>query len=395
MTTATTSRWARRYVVLSAIFLVGWQVSVLWGVPRHTEVLLGVFGFALHMLFGKAYSLVPSYFNRQLAVRWAPGSQFSLTVTGTGSLILASLGVGPKWLAALGAFLWLGGVALFLSALLWTVRGNLTGRETATGTTNTSRRPIDRMANGFVPVALGYLAIGSYETAARYSVLPTLLDGYFPRVTHLLAAGTAALLLFALGFRLLPRFFVASPPRWLVAVVLPAGALGPALLATQLGGGRWFRLGAVIESVAVIGFALAVWTLFARSDRRRVGFYGVLAGTAAGVLGVLLGLSFAFGHLTAELVTVHLRVNVLGFLGLSIIGVAYQFYPPAVGQLPGVSNRSALFAIGAIAGGLVSQLIGVAGHVLAVTVVGEGLTALGALVYAYVLGAVFHARPSK
>lgn len=389
---AAVSRWARRYVIVSALFLILWQSAALVGVSRQTEVLLGVFGFALHMIFGKAYSLIPSYFNRQLTIDPAPMVQFPLTVVGTGCLIGASLEIGLSWIGTLGAILWGGGVAVFLGALLWTLRDNLTGRETATGKSNANRQPVDRLANGFVPVALLYLAIGSYETVAIYTGLPTLFDGYFPRVTHLLAAGTAAMLIFALGFRLLPRFLVASPPRALITVILPAGAIGPALLAEHLGDGRWFQLGAVIEAIAVVGYALTYGILFARSNRRRVGFYGVLAGAGSGILGVALGISFAFGQLTSSLVLAHVRLNMLGFLGLTIIGIAYQFYPPAVGILRGASDRTAIFSIGSIAGGLLIQVIGLIGQLISVVQFGEILTVIGAMMYAYIIAAVFYAR---
>lgn len=72
MTAAIVSRWARQYVLTSALFLVGWQAGTVAGIQRPTEVFLAVFGFVLHMVFGKAYSLVPTYFNRDLAVPHAP-----------------------------------------------------------------------------------------------------------------------------------------------------------------------------------------------------------------------------------------------------------------------------------------------------------------------------------
>ncbi|WP_248910265.1 hypothetical protein [Halocatena marina] len=90
----TVSRWARRYVIVSALFLILWQGAALVGISRQTEVLLGVFGFVLHTIFGKAYSLIPSYFNRQLTIVPAPMVQFPLTVVGTGCFIGASVGFG-------------------------------------------------------------------------------------------------------------------------------------------------------------------------------------------------------------------------------------------------------------------------------------------------------------
>lgn len=392
MTAAIVSRWARRYVLTSALFLVVWQAGTVVGMPKHTEVLLGVFGFVLHMVFGKAYSLVPTYFNRALAFPYGPAVQFPLVVGGTVGLVGASLRIGPTWLGTIGALLWSLGVCVFLGSLLWTIRGNLTGRETATGEANTERRPVDRLANGFVPVAFLYLSVGTYETLALYTEFPLLLDGYSPRVTHLLAAGTAGLLVFALGFRLLPRFMVATPPRHLVALVLPAGALGPAVLATTLGNSPWMQLGALIEAFAVIGFAVGAGVLFVRSDRRRVGFYGVLAGAASGVVAVTIGLSFAFNGVSYGLVQAHLRLNLLGFLGLTIMGIAYQFYPPAVGTLPGASDRIALTSITSIGVGLFIQITGFIGQFHVMVILGELVALAGVLLYVYLLVAVFRAR---
>jgi hypothetical protein len=392
MTAATVSRWARRFVLASVVFLLGWQAGAVLGVPRRAEVTVAVYGFVLPMVFGKAYSLVPTYFDRELAVPRAPAVQFPLVVLGAGGLVGASLGLGPDWVGAVGAVSWGLGVSVFLGAILWTVRGNLTGRDTATGGPNAHREPVDRLANRFVPVALGYLAAGSYETVAMHTALTPLLGGSPPRVTHLLAAGTAALLVFALGFRLLPRFTTARPPRPLVAVVLPAGAVGPALLATHLGTGLWFQVGALLEAVAMVGFAATVGVLVVRSSRRRVGFYGVLAGAASGVVAVGLGVWFAVAHASPALVAAHLHLNLLGFLGLTIVGVAYQFYPPAVGALPGASDRAALGSIGGLTTGLGLQVVGLVTGVALVTTVGSALSLGGALLYAYLLVAVFAAQ---
>ena len=392
MTAATVSRWARRYVLVSLVFLVSWQAGAVLGVPRRTEVTVAVYGFVLLMVFGKAYSLVPTYFDRELAIPQAPAVQFPLVVLGAGGLVGASLGLGPAWTGSVGAVLWGLGVSVFLGTILWTVRGNLTGRDTATGGPNAHREPVDRLANRFVPVALSYLAVGSYETVAMHTALTPLLGGYPPRVTHLLAAGTAGLLVFALGFRLLPRFTVATPPRPLVLVVLPAGAVGPALLAAHLGTGPWFQVGALLEAVAVFGFAVTVGVLFVRSDRERVGFYGVLAGATSGVVAVGLGLWFAVAHWSPALAAAHLRLNLLGFLGLTIVGIAYQFYPPAVGSLPGSSDRSALVSIVALTTGLGLQVVGLASGVELVATMGTVLSLGGALLYAYLIVAVFAAR---
>lgn len=381
-------RWSRGFTVASVAFLVAWQVAALAGVPRSVEVALGVHGFVLHMVFGKAYTLVPSYFDRELAVPGAAAVHLPLSVLGAAGLAAAPLTDVPVGVA--GSVAWTGGVAVFLFAILWTVRGNLGGTETGTSDVNRHRRRVDRLANAAVPVVLAYLAVGAYETLAGSTGLPPLVGGG-PRTAHLLAAGTGALLVFAVGFRLLPRFLAADPPTALVAVVLPAGAVGPLLLATDFWGGRWFRAGAVLQAVAVVGFAAAFVVLFVRSDRRRVGVYAVLLGVLAGVSAVALGLTFAFGEVGAWAPTAHFRLNVLGFLGLTIVGVAYQFYPPAVGTFPGAGDRTALASIGLLGGGLAVQVVGMAWRPWLATA-GEVLTLAGALAYGTLLVGLFYQR---
>lgn len=385
------SRWARRFVLAGAGLLVLWRVGAVAGVARRTAVVLGLVGFVFHTVFGKAYSLVPAYFDRDLATTRLMPVHLALSLPGT-LLLALDAEVAAPLAGAAGSVLWAAAVAVFLGTILWTVRGNLAGRETATGEANADRRGVDRAANAAVPVALAYLVAGSYGLLAGHLPLPALVDGYPPRVSHLLTAGAAALLLFAVGFRLLPRFLVASPPRPLVAVVLPAGAVGPAVLAAGLPAGSWFRVGAVVEAAAVVGFAAAVGTLYVRSARDRVGFYGLLAGAAAGVLAALLGLSFAFDSLDAALVAAHLRLNLLGFLGLSIVGVTYQFYPPAVGTFRGAGDRTAFAAIALLAGGLLVEVAGVLAGVDAAVAAGRLGALAGASLHAYLLGGLFRER---
>ncbi|WP_226011210.1 hypothetical protein [Halomicrobium salinisoli] len=385
------SRWSRRFVLAGAAFLVCWQAAAVAGAGRRAGVSLGVLGFVFHTIFGKAYSLLPTYFDRTLATTRTMPLQFALTVPGAALLAVGAAASVPLAGTA-GAALWVAGVAVFLGTLLWTVRGNLSGRETGTGEAKAHLRPTDRIANAAVPVALAYLAVGSWGVLAGRGPVPPLLGGYPPRVTHLLAAGGAALVLFAVGFRLLPRFLAVAPSRRLAVTVLPAGAVGPALLAAGLPAGPLFRLGAAVEAVAVVGFAAGYAALFARSDNDRVGFYGVLAGAGAGVLAALLGISFAVAGIDPALAAAHYRLNVLGLLGLSIVGVSYQFYPPAVGRFRGAGDRTALAAIGLVAAGLLVEVAGLAVGVGPAAVTGRVLALVGAAVHLYLLAGLFRQR---
>lgn len=346
------------------------------------------YGFVFHFTFGKAYSLIPTYFNRTLAQPRAAAVQFPLTTTGVACLAAEPFPTIPGRIGLLGAICWSAGVAIFVGVLVWTIRDNFTGTETGTGGVNAHRTSIDRVSNVFVPVVLAYLLLGSYETVAMYEIIPSLFDGYPPQATHLLGAGAATLLVFALGFRLLPRFLAVKSSAILVYVVLPTGALAPIMLAASLPTGRLLVLAGILEALAVIGYGIEYCALFRRSNRRRVAFYGVLAGIVA----VLVGLLFAMGGITFELLALHRRLILLGFLGLTIVGVSFQFYPPNVGRWPACTDRTAFTVIGLFVAAVIAHIIalGISSSVL--ERVGAVLGLSGALGYGYLLGGAFATR---
>ncbi|WP_336035455.1 hypothetical protein [Halobacterium yunchengense] len=402
MAAATASRGSRWFVAAGVAYLLAWQAAVLaaavgWLAAARTALaLLGVHGFVVHVLLGKAYALVPSYFDRALAAPRAPLATLPLTAVGAAGLAVGAV-ADLDALAAAGAALWAAGVLASLGVLAWTIRGNLAGAETGTGEANEHRERVDRLANAAMPVALAYLAAGAYETAAVALGLPALAGVGFPAAAHLVAAGGALGLLFAVGFRLLPRFLVAAPPFWLVAVVLPAGLLGPALLVAGFASGPVFAAGAALEAVAVAGFAAAYLVLSVRTDRDRVGFRGVLAAVLSGLAGVALGVGFAFGHVapTAGPVLAHLRLNVLGLLGLSVVGVTYQFYPPTVGVFPYSGDRAALASLVALAAGLWTEAAGRLGGGDRLVAAGAAVGVLGALAFAYLVASALRARAAR
>jgi len=391
MDTAFASRWSRRFVGTGVVFFVAWGFAAALGMGRRTEVSLLLFGFVLHTVFGKAYALLPTYFDRELAVSWAPALQFPLTVGATLALAASAVQGVPIVAIQVAAVLWALGVAVFLGTMLATIRGNLTGRETGTGEHNADRRAVDRAANAAVPVVFLYLLLGSYEFLAATLALPTIFGGAMAAISHLLAAGVGALLLFAVGFRLFPRFLNATPPRWLVYVVLPAGAIGPALVAAGLYGGPLLQAGAALQAIAVTGFALTYATLFVRSDNRRIGFYAVLAGMGAALLAVGLGVQFAVAGRDPVLVVAHYRLTLVGFLGLTIVGATMQFYPPSVGDWFGANDATATMAITLLAAGVVLQLFGVVTPMLAAF--GTICALLGAVIHATLVFGAFIARP--
>ncbi len=385
------SRWAQRSVAAGALFLVVWHLAAIGGAGRRTLVTLALQGFVLHVVLGKALSLVPSYFDRTHRAPWLAGLQVPLTAAGAGLLAVGSWTDGPVARRA-GAVLWAAGVVAFLVGIAWTLRDNPLGAETGTGDSEADRRRVDRIANAAVPVALAYLLAGTYALTAPATGLPSPLDGYPPRSTHLLAAGFAALTLFAVGFRLLPRFTVTTPPRGAALVVLPAGAVGPALVAVGLPAGPLLHAGALIESVAVLGFAVTVGALYRRTDRDRVGLDGVLAGAVAGVAATGLALWMAVDGVVGGLARAHLRLNLLGLLGLSVVGVAYQFYPPSVGSGRLANDQTALASILALAAGLGVQAVGLVADRPLLAAIGAGVGAVGATLFAVLVVGLLRER---
>ena len=408
MAVALVSRWARRYVSVAVVAMVVAHVAVLADAPTRSVVTLALYGFVLHVVFGKAYSLVPTYFDRELAAPRGMVVQLPLTAFGVaGMAAAASFGSIPRVVGTAGALAWTAGVGVFVAALAWTVRSNPTGAETATGDGKAHLAGLDRTANAFVPVAFLYLLAGSYATAVAWDAAPAVdllagvapvFDGYPPRATHLLGAGTATLLVLALGARLWPRFLVVDPPRGAFVLALATGALGPVVLAATVPAGAFLVAGALLEATAVVTYAVAYgWCLW-RSERRRVAFWSVLGGAVAGVVAVTLGAWFALVDLDGALVAAHRRVTLLGFLGLTVVGATFQFYPPTVGRWPYCTDRTASVAVGALAAGVALQALGAGWRVGTGWPIGalETLGAFGglagALAYGYLLAGAFATR---
>ncbi|WP_323675956.1 hypothetical protein [Halorubellus sp. PRR65] len=402
MAVALVSRWARRYVALAVAALVATHAAVLAGASTRSVVTLALYGFVLHVVFGKAYSLVPTYFDRDLAAPRAMVVQLPLTGLGVaGMAAAASLESVPGVVGTAGALAWTAGVVVFVAALAWTIRSNPTGAETATGEGKAHLAGLDRAANAFVPFAVLYLLAGSYATLVAWNGAPAVdvlagavpvFDGYPPRATHLLGAGTATLLVVALGARLWPRFLVVDPPRGAFVLALATGAVGPVVLAASVPVGDALAAGALLEATAVTAYAVAYVDLFRRSDRRRVAFRSVLVGALAGVAAVGLGAWFAVVGLDGGLVAAHRRLTLLGFLGLTVVGATFQFYPPTVGRWRYCTDRTASVVVGALAAGVALQAIGAGGGLDGIETLGALVGLAGALGYGYLLAGAFATR---
>jgi hypothetical protein len=220
-----------------------------------------------------------------------------------------------------------------------------------------------------IPVAVGYLFVGTGVLLSTVPGFPTVLT--FPAVVHFYATGFVALSIFALGCRLVTGFFHVTPPRSLSWPVLVCGAVAPGVLATNFWRPPWFVVGAGLEAVAVIGYAALVGVVAYRTDRRRIGLYGVAVGALAGAAGVSLALAGVLGVGGPSTVAAHVPVVLDGFLLATIVGYAYQFFPVTNGQFYGATDRTALATILLLA-------CGTGVHATGIVVVGDPLRASGA-----------------
>ncbi|WP_226023877.1 hypothetical protein [Halomicrobium salinisoli] len=378
-------RWTRYFAAASAVGTVALQVALLADASVRAVAAVGLFGAVLPMVFGMAYLLVPSYVGRTLSAGWLPGVHFVAACVG--AVILASdalVGLdGP--ITAFGGVVWSVGIAVFVGTLLWTVAPALRAESRLNPGTVGQSSSATGLATAAIPVAVGYLLAGTAALLSTVTPLPALFGTGLPTVVHYYGVGFATLLVFALGARLLAGFFRVAPPGWLARAVLLSGVVAPGLLAPTLWRPPWFHVGAVLEAVAVLGYLALVGVVAVRTDRRRVGLYGVALGAAGGAVAVAVGLVLALGVDVGRPVAVHAALALDAFLLTTIVGYAYQFFPVTSGQFAGATRRCALATILLLAGGAGVYALGAALSLGSAEAVGATLALLGAVGYAYLL----------
>lgn len=116
------------------------------------------------------------------------------------------------------------------------------------------------------------------------------------------------------------------------------------------------------------------------------------AGAVGGVAAVSVGLHFVTAVPGPALVAAHRRLTLLGFLGLTVVGVSLQFYPPNVGRWPGCTDRTALVVVAALTAGVAVQAAGLAATEGILERAGVVLVLAGTLGYGYLLGGAFATR---
>ncbi|WP_164471712.1 hypothetical protein [Halosimplex salinum] len=378
-------RWTRSFSVGSALSMVGLQLAYLFDASFRVVALVGLFGAVLPMVFGMAYLLLPSYVGRTLSTQRLPGVHFAATYAGTGLLVGDELlGLGPS-VAVGGVFLWSAGVTIFVGTLLQTTLPAILANPATKRLPGVPPRRPSELATLAIPVALGYLVVGTVALLSTVDGVPDPLGSTGPMVVHFYATGFVALLIFALGIRLLTGFFRVTPPISLSWLVLSCGSVAPGVLALNFYRPPWFGIGAGLEFVAMAGYASLVAVVAYRTDRHRVGLYGIGLGAAAGVLSVGVALASVTGIGGNPDLAAHVIVALDGFLLLTIIGYAYQFFPVSNGQFPGATGRTAASTIALLGTGTAVHALGVVGDVSSFRFYGPVLALIGTVGYSYLL----------
>jgi len=171
------------------------------------------------------------------------------------------LGTEEIPLKLLGVTLWAIGTLVFVGSLLATVGPTAVGTvaETLRGSGRSQRST--RLATTMIPVAVGYLLIG---TIALLTIVAPLQIGAITvaQVVHYYLIGFATLLIYALGTRLLTAFFHVSLPRPVVWAMLITGAIAPAFLGTFLWIDPWFPGRRCVRDTRCSGMRASCCSLF-------------------------------------------------------------------------------------------------------------------------------------
>ncbi|MBI4361801.1 MAG: hypothetical protein HY558_01365, partial [Euryarchaeota archaeon] len=335
------------FVGSSALYLMAWLLAALAGefipglIPWRAQLHLALLGFIGMMIFGMSYLFIPTFSGRMLA----------RTDLALAHLLMAHLGVagGTLALAAAPGAAWAPMLPWLLGALLWAANILQTLRSPrlevlekglippeALEDPKSPRKRVDRWARVATAATLPYLLAGSAGLAAAYAgILP------YPAALHLYTAGFIALMVFGAGYHLLPRFTGVVPPPRLAALNILLALPGPALIALTITGPRGlFHPAAGLEATAGLLFAGFILHSLLRTERRHPSYLFYAASAASLILGVLLGVAFSLRVEWRIYTPLHAWVNLLGFAGFMIVGVATD---ALIGYRPGeLHDRRAL-----------------------------------------------------
>ncbi len=322
-------RWA---IYTSLGWLVVWMSASLVGfllvedsgellLSSKWQTLLPAFGFVGLMIFGMNYHFIPVFSGRRLGVPPLAAVQIVVANHAILTILLSSV-PGLQELEVLGFALWLASSILFLAVLVMTFRG-----------------PVVRPRNSQTAAKLGRLATLLTMATPAYLLASSVLLLWasvtaspplpFAAGVHLYTFGFVTLMIYGVGLHLFPRFQKAEPSPVLAGALVVTAIPTPAgIAAFMFGHPVGFAAFAVLGAISGIAFLLVLLDIRARSPRPRRFYRLNLAAASVLVIGVGLGTLFTFVPGLRYLAPLHARINLLGFAGLMIMGVAHEALPP-------------------------------------------------------------------
>lgn len=305
----------------------------------HLPVALALFGLGVGHILWRGLS---AFTVLQAAFPIALGG-FVVLIVGTSRMLLAgtvridvagqSLGWLPGLLSAVGSLGLYVGFAfrahwLTPSAIVWGL--GLGSHVLLVGYSLARARegvPVEQ-----APAAVTVIGALGYGLAAALAVPLVALAsfGVFAAL-HLVLAGFVVLTIAAVAIEVLPRFTGRGLPQaWNGAMAITL-ALGPMLLAEGLmASGPRLQAGAVVEGVGLIMLGAGLLWMVLGSERERVSFdLYALAGVSV-LVGTGVGASMALGWLSYAHAPWHGAVNLLGFVGMVVLGAAIDLFAPAM-----------------------------------------------------------------
>lgn len=372
--------WIASYLVrLLAVMIPGVYLAAISG--TNWDLYLPALGFIGLMIMGMAQQFIPLYSGREM---WSGrGALLQVVVSVTGVILLL---LDDPRMEFIGLGLWLLGTLLFLLWILLTIRSKKfpvspQGKHPEFRSMDILGIPMTSAAVLYlIAASLGFLLASGPD---RVPLVDFAADHWFS-FFHLYTLGFILLMVFGVGFHLLPRF-TDTVPNLRIAQAITAIALpGPAFVALTMpflnepSVEIVFAIAALFEASAAILFAALVLDLWRRSEHRRPATaFNAMAG-----LWLILGVTFAslFGIMPPtrlEWAPVHGWVNLLGFAGFEIFGVTHEVLPPFISMGLKVSHgvTRADFILANL--GLAALVLGIATALYGFLLYGQILAAVG------------------
>ncbi len=327
------SRWfltaALAHLSLAGLLLLFAGASGILGADWNALVWLLLVGFVVATTQGFSWQLFPTVARRSVS---SGGVAYLSWAALEGAVAFGLLGIyeAPAG-GALGPIFSLAAALLAISLSLTTIRFWQARFEPALRTSGPMPRPGDRET---VPLFL--IAWTAALGSAFFFLLAGLSEGpgfgWWLAAVHLFVLGHALVLILAVSLRLVPRSLDADPPAKVVVALAGLATAGGFLVPVGMllvspSASIALDVLAAPEAAFALLFLATLLFLGVRARTARPPLALHLSGVLALLIGGGLGLGMVATHDYAPVVT-HALVNVLGFVGLTILVMWFGMVAP-------------------------------------------------------------------